>query len=233
MALSRRDCRAALLSEEGSPAQGCFALRTALRVDSATQLHIGRNDAFTTCSGHIPIPARWYATTPRTVFKPNLRPMPQNHASRLPAKAGMRLTPSGTRKQGPQQHILRHRPPAAHCRPPASPRRRVQGVYTGCSPGAHGKIPCTPGEHPVYTPCTRRLGLAREGRLSQVFRLMEALPAGVGAPPGAAGCLEVTVTDYFSGRVRRDSGAVPMLTVVYNGPVLRGRLWSVEPLTWE
>ena len=31
---------------------------------------------------------------------------------------------------------------------------RVQGVYKGCPSGVPAKIPWTPGEHPLYTPCT-------------------------------------------------------------------------------
>ena len=134
MALSRRDCRAALLSEEGSPVQGCFALRTALRVDSATQLHIGRNDAFTTCSGHIPIPARWYATTPGTVFKPKMPPKPQSNASRLPAEAGIRLTP----KRDQQAGTPGTQPPAPHSLPPPPARPPApDSVYKGCTRDAH------------------------------------------------------------------------------------------------
>ena len=34
--------------------------------------------------------------------------------------------------------------------------RRVQGVYKGCSSGVPAKISCFSGEHPLYTPCTRR-----------------------------------------------------------------------------
>ena len=36
------------------------------------------------------------------------------------------------------------------------PLRRVQGVYKGCPSGVPVKILWTPGEHPLYTPCTRR-----------------------------------------------------------------------------
>jgi len=35
------------------------------------------------------------------------------------------------------------------------PNSRVQGVYKGCSPGAHKILASTPDEHPLYTPCTR------------------------------------------------------------------------------
>jgi len=35
------------------------------------------------------------------------------------------------------------------------PKRRVQGVYKGCSPDVHQILGCTPDEHPLYTPCTR------------------------------------------------------------------------------
>ncbi len=38
--------------------------------------------------------------------------------------------------------------------------RRVQGVLTGCTPDAQGVFPCASGEHPLYTPCTRRLGVS-------------------------------------------------------------------------
>ncbi len=37
---------------------------------------------------------------------------------------------------------------------------RVQGVLTGCTPDAQGVFPCASGEHPLYTPCTRRLGVS-------------------------------------------------------------------------
>ena len=36
--------------------------------------------------------------------------------------------------------------------------RHVQGVYKGCPSGVLAKILCFSGEHPLYTPCTRRRG---------------------------------------------------------------------------
>ena len=37
-----------------------------------------------------------------------------------------------------------------------TPKRRVQGVYKGCSPDAQGKTPCASGVRPVSTPCIQR-----------------------------------------------------------------------------
>ena len=39
-----------------------------------------------------------------------------------------------------------------------TPKHRVQGKYTGCTPDVQGVFRCSPGEHPVYTPCIRLPG---------------------------------------------------------------------------
>ena len=69
----------------------------------------------------------------------------------------------GFTTKSPKTGLPGHPQPLSRYRENTLSLSRVQGVYKGCPTGVPAKILWIPGEHPLYTPCTRPEGRVNAG----------------------------------------------------------------------